>query len=106
MMKLLQLLVLLLIPLSLIGCEEDGKRYEWVVERGNRSSDEIQRDFNTMGQYGWGWVEDDDLEESGYYIYFGIVLKPSKAQPVLDATAKAMNLNLDREIFRLNASKK
>ncbi len=94
----MKLLMLLLIPLWLIGCGEAGEKYVtygWVVERGDRTPDQIQRDFNAMGQHGWKWAADDDLEKSGYYVYFIKRMRPSEARNHRGATWKAMNNRLD-----------
>lgn len=64
--------------LAIVGCEAE-RRYEWVVERHGRPAADIQADFDTLGKYGWQADDDDDLETSGFYVYFVKIMTPSHA---------------------------
>ena len=90
----MKMLVLLLIPLALLGCDiQEARRYEWVIERQGRSPEAIQRDLNIMGLNGWVVDDDDDLETSGHYIYFMKAMYPENARVTLKATFDALKGN-------------
>ena len=61
--------IALLFLLSLAACDND-RVYKWVVERGDRNTQEIQADYDYFGSRGWSVWTDGNLEESGHYVYF------------------------------------
>lgn len=77
----------LVLAVALVGCDlsssDDYRPYEWVIDRRDVPSDELQRRLNILGQYGFRWNEDDDLEASGHYLYFSQNIRPSVAAILL-----------------------
>lgn len=86
--------IVFFLAVLVVGCDMP-QEYKWVIERGDRPAEEIQRDFNTMGIHGWLWMEDNDLESSGHYVYFSKTIKESESLYYLHALARDLNAHLD-----------
>lgn len=91
---------LLLLALA-VGCnpapEDCWRKYDWVVERGNRSGKDVQADFDALARNGWTVAWDDDLEKSGHYVYFERNMTPRESVEILAATQAALDAGRTRE---------
>jgi hypothetical protein len=88
----MKILMVAFLILALVGCgpNDEARQYDWVVERHGRPAADIQSDFDGMARNGWKVNDDNDLERTGFYVYFYQYLRPSVAQSVLQATADAV----------------
>lgn len=78
--------------LTLAGCGESDREVQvhWVIERQGRSPKEIQADLDVMSVHGWYVREDNDLEQSGHYIYFGALVRMSERTTALQRIKAAL----------------
>ena len=77
-------LLIVVALVALAGCGEQRKPFSWVIDRRDVPSDELQRRFNVMAVNNFTPYIDDDLEESGHYVYFRRSMTPSESRTVLD----------------------